>query len=292
MKVDKFSTLDYKLGQKITDDKTIDIDGNNLIVEHKNKQGLISLETKTGTGKELIKPKYDYLKKLTNNFYIATTNYYNPLLQNELTLVHSSGKELIKKIKGDISLVEDMIIVNDLHNSFIYNLDGEIVKEFSNLNTKYLEKDIFKSQIGSFYGLASISNGEIFEPIYRELEMLKHHLYKVCAGKYSYISKNYGYGLIDHTGKEIIKPKYTSLEALTNDNFLVSSHSYKWKIVNKDDKKIVSFKRKYEDIRFNNQTTGIYQLDRKFGLIDITGKELTDPIYDMIGDFKDGVAFF
>ena len=122
---------------------------------------------------------------------------------------------------------------------------------------------------------------------------------------YFLLSENDKIGIIDKTGTIIIQPEYDYIQIPNPEkpificlfNYDSKTQSYNSKVLNEKGKQIYS---KYENItaipsnntssQSNYQTNILkYNEDGKYGILTITGKRVTKPIYDSIEslDYKD-----
>ena len=125
--------------------------------------------------------------------------------------------------------------------------------------------------------------------------------------QYSYfiVYEDEKYGVIDTKGKIVVEPKYEMIiipnpskdvfVCYTNYN---SQEEYKTEIINSKNEKILTKYEHVEPIIFKDATTEVpyeksvlmYKENNKYGIIDFTGKKITNAIYDSIESllYKEG----
>lgn len=299
MNISTHSTIDFKLGKKVIEDEVISVDNNGIYIKRKSRVGLASLATKTGNSSEIILPKYKKIYDFVNDRAIVLS-YYSGILGKRYGLIDKEGRELIQPDCIGIIPVDNQYIANRLDYGALYDHNGNLLSKFDDKKIYPLERDYLKFKRNGWYGLIN-KNGEIItKSKYDSLELVKENIYLISCDYFTVKNHNYEqvnsnnnasfYGLMNNQGIEIIKPKYLYIEALCDYNYLVLTKNGKWKKVNQNDKKIVSLPKKYQYVSFKNEKVGIVRLNDKYGLIDLDGNTILEPIYSSIGEFKDGIA--
>ena len=85
-----------------------------------------------------------------------------------------------------------------------------VIKEFKHTRVSFLDNSLLKSEFDGYFGLLTISGGDLCEPIYDSLRLYNSDLIIV--------NKEKGVGLLNKTGKCIIKPIYEKIEFIENHN--------------------------------------------------------------------------
>ncbi|MEO1263315.1 MAG: WG repeat-containing protein, partial [Bacteroidota bacterium] len=102
-------------------------------------------------------------------------------------------------------------------------------------------------------------------------------------------------GIIDHTGKMVIDCIYNSLKYQPAYDLIIANYEGLHGIIDKTGNVILPFNDKYiyiDDFDENGIATieFIYTYKSKFGLVDTSGKIITDDWYDIIHKFVNGFA--
>ena len=125
--------------------------------------------------------------------------------------------------------------------------------------------------------------------------------------KYNVIRVDGKSGVIDDNGNVIIEPNYNVIQIpnpslpvfICMSNYNTEKKEYETKVLNDKKEQIITGYQTVQAIPVETTNDGIpfentvlkYKKDGKFGLIDLEGKEITDPIYDDISSvtYKEGM---
>jgi len=281
-------------------------------------------------------------------------------------IVDKTGKEILPPTYNYISSFDSGIaiafnVVDGVKNWSILNRQGQVI---SNLNRDilldYFHEGMIISMSGSFsnmkFGLIDKTGKELLAPTYDSIGMFWNGLAPVSLNKkWGYIDKtgavviplkydstselfgNYGevslngksgaidrygreivplkydeviyagedmfkvisnglFGVVNNKGVEVIPPKYTAIRDFTGGAVPVTKDSNlqyaKWGLVDKTGKEITDFSYDYMSSAFNGLfvvRTGA-EFSGLYGYIDATGKTVIPQIYNYAGEFFDGLA--
>lgn len=131
---------------------------------------------------------------------------------------------------------------------------------------------------------------------------LNYEIEEIKEINYSVLVHEEKYGVIDKTGKVVVEPIYNAVQIpnpskpvfVCLDEYNKETRKYKTKVFNDKNEQLFQ---DYEDVQVipietNIETTPyekstlIYQKDGKYGLINLEGKKITEPIYDEINSVK------
>lgn len=102
------------------------------------------------------------------------------------------------------------------------------------------------------------------------------------------VEKDGKYGYIDRTGKTIIQFLYDDATPFYNDLAVVEVNG-KMHVINKKGENILNDS--YDRLQIDKETGNIfYRSNSKWGLMDKTGKVITDALYDQLYEFSEGRA--
>lgn len=137
-------------------------------------------------------------------------------------------------------------------------------------------------------------------------DSLDYTIEQVTSYNYFKLYINEKYGVIDTKGNTIIEPKYDSIDIPNPSKavFIVSSNydsqkgEYETQVINDKNEKILTQYKKIIPIQLKDANAQIpyeksvlmYQENNKYGIIDFSGKKITEAIYDSIESllYKEG----
>ncbi|MCK8523135.1 WG repeat-containing protein [Aquimarina sp. D1M17] len=205
-------------------------------------------------GEHLITAKYDYLS------YSQIPGVFQCQLNNKYGLVDSRGKEIIPALydySPDFINKGKAIVAEKERKYGILAPSGNPIIPY---NHEYIDAN-FESTLQAFrkkdsYGYINHKGTEIIPATFGPSRNFR--------GKYAIVTKEGSYGIINKKGELVLPAEYQDIR-------------YKWSFFG-----------------FGNErpTAKVYfvKKDNKIGVFDKNLKVITAPIYDEIGNFKDGVA--
>ncbi len=130
-------------------------------------------------------------------------------------------------------------------------------------------------------------------------ENRKYEIAQITEYKYFVLKENDKYGVINTQGETIIEPKYEDIKIPNPEKAIfICYENNSTKILNDKQEQIYTQYQDIQPLRLTNvisdlmyeKTTLKYSQDEKYGIIDIDGKKITDPIYEEINtlQFKEG----
>ena len=242
-------------------------------------------------------------------------------------IIDKTGKEILPPTYNYIGSFNDGIalahnVVNNVKQWCILNRQGQVVARLNgNILIDNFNEGMITLMSGSFpnakYGLIDKTGKQIVAPTYDYIGRFLNGLAPAAINKkWGYIDKtgavviplkydsaselygNYGIvdlngksGAIDRYGREIVPIKYDAAVYAEEDMFKVLSNGL-WGVVNKYGVEVIS--PKYTAIRdFSNGVVPVTKDSNlqfaKWGLVDNTGKEITDFTYDYISSAFNGL---
>lgn len=249
-------------------------------------------------GKWIIKPKFDYLRSITPNLFIAKQdNKYGVIDKDEKFVIPAEFDNLI----GFKYEVYDDYLISVKNNKFgIINLHGECIVPYE---YEYISKNstlYFTAIKDAKFGCFDINNKVIIPFEYdTELQLGKDFVIcgkHKCIYEHNEIQKYIMYGVTDYKGNTIIPFEYINFEPLADNNiaeislsdltFSAKKIDSKNIIIDKNNKNIC----KYEFDYILADSTKLYsaKIDSKLCAIDKFGNiKFSSDKYKIIYGFKD-----
>lgn len=226
------TTVFNKEGNEVkTDVNTAKLNTDNenyiILISNENNQTLYGLLDKEG--KEIIKPTYNYLEYLFDDFFIASSE------NGKLGVVNSKGEEVVPIDNDSVQKVQDTTIVQttkskenittlytnklqkicELKNATLEKYK-EFIKLYNNEETHYITKEgveekntqifsensLFASKIDEKWGFTDKEGNIKVQPIYEKVTEFNEYGF---AG----IKQNGKWGVINENGDIIVEPIYT-----------------------------------------------------------------------------------
>lgn len=143
----------------------------------------------------------------------------------------------------------------------------------------YDDADKFKDGFAKIYlskkeGLITETGAVLVEPQFDDIEKFKDEI--------AIVKLNKKYGFIDKTGKTLCEPKYNDIDKFTSDNIAKTKLGNKYGLIKNDGSILI-------EPRFNliekfygnlaNVSIDVFTNQKRWGLIDKTGKVIFEPIY-------------
>lgn len=176
------------------------------------------------------------------------------------------------------------------HTFYLNNLD-----EIPNLKIGILNKEgniikeaVFSDGVNIINGISNVVKDSISGYLDKKYSLRLFPKFKKAFwnGKIGYaIDKNKNYALISMDGDIITEFKYRDLSQ-TSEKFIFVSENGKTKFITTKGRSVFDDSIKITDQGIYN-STAVYTNNNKFGLININGKIVTQPIYDLIYGDKD-----
>ena len=104
--------------------------------------------------------------------------------------------------------------------------------------------------------------------------------------------KRYGkYGFIDNEGKDAIAFVYEDAKDFTDAGLAPVKKDGKWGYINASGDQVIPFNYDWADNHFY-EDLAIVKIDGKAGFVDKNGNQVIAPLYDKLGKFSNGLAWF
>lgn len=208
----------------------VNIDSDVAILNTENEKYRIRINNKQGTkygvinedGKQLIEEKYNYIKYLYDEYFIASYedgklgildakgNTKIELNNDSLQLIQ--GTELIQTLKNDTTVIysETLEKICEMKNATVEEKENYI-KVFSDTETKYFDKQGKELQNTDVY-----PNNKLLLKVEENL-----------------------YGFVDHSGKTVVECKYDKAYELNEYGFAAVKKDGKWGVINENGEEIL-----------------------------------------------------
>lgn len=196
--------------------------------------------------------------------------------------INTSGKEIIApKYDFVYDYDEDMA---DVMNNGKYGFIDKSGKEIIPL--KYTAAHSFHE------GLAAVAINDkwgFINKAGKEVVALQYENQHDFHNGYVEVMKDHKHGMIDINGKLIIPLKYDAVFEQEQTKLIIARSGGNYQIYNKETKKIGSAK--YTDVHDEvSEGMILVTLKTKKGYIDVTGREVIKPSFDVAGNFENGKA--
>ena len=264
------------------------------------------------SGETVIKPKYDDVRDMKSNITAANLN-------GRWGYIDQSGKTVIDFIYKqvlDFNEEEDRAIVQDFSNNWILiDADNKIIDS--------LEYQDYKSFSGSYcpvayagqWGLIDRDGNEIIKPAYGSIKVIGGSCIVKRDDKYGIIAIDgkelmpFNYDRIDVNDNSILRvkskgqyafydmntyqkisPEYANASKMEDGYFVVNDKSGKFTIINKQFKTVIEIVA--DKVEYANENLWKYKRNGLWGLIDISGNQITPPKYELINKFQEGYILY
>ncbi len=264
------------------------------------------------SGETVIKPKYDDVRDMKSNITAANLN-------GRWGYIDQSGKTVIDFIYKqvlDFNEEEDRAVVQDFSNNWILiDVDNKIIVS--------LEYQDYKSFSGSYcpvayagqWGLIDRDGNEIIKPAYGSIKIIGESCIVKRDDKYGIIAidgkelmpfdydridvndnsilrvKSKGqYGFYDMNTYQKISPEYANASKMEDGYFVVNDKSGKCTIINKQFKTVIEIEA--DKVEYANENLWKYKRNGLWGLIDISGNQITPPKYELMNKFQEGYILY
>jgi hypothetical protein len=269
---------------------------------------VMSILTSLGSDAEK-KKRYDQVSSYGNYQYIYHDIYGKPYLKginnsNEDSLMFISAKPFYKglaavKYPGASWKKEEQF--KRKNNYCLIDKSGKIiippkyyeVDNFYEGNPRVSIYDTIAKRV--FYGLIDSNGKEVVVPKYVNIENY-YKDYAVVAIEVDQVSKKVLWGIVDKkTGKEIIPCKYEAIDGVF-EGMISAKQGGLWGFINLKGEWVISpkyIKDGYKKIKFKEGlavVTTDTSINKKYGVIDKTGKIVIPFIYNQLEDFQEGLA--
>lgn len=235
-------------------------------VELNGKWGIIN-----HAGGEIIPCKYDDIRNDKDDKIIVG-------LKGLYGIKTIEGNELIPAIFNEIISYENYTATGVIKGKKVYATKAGVIYD------KVVEKHQYRI-IVSYNNKHGVLNsaGGIVIPLVYDYARFDHY-------KYIVVKQDDKYGVFNESGKLIIPIKYTAISC--HDDYVKVCKDCCWGVINVDGQEIIP--PIYELINgfFVDYAIAIVRLNKKYGLIDRLGREITPIKYDLIESFVKGKAKF
>ena len=264
------------------------------------------------SGETVIKPKYDDVRDMKSNITAANLN-------GRWGYIDQSGKTVIDFIYKqvlDFNEEEDRAIVQDFSNNWILiDADNKIIDS--------LEYQDYKSFSGSYcpvayagqWGLIDRDGNEIIKPAFGSIKIIGGSCIVKRDDKYGIIAIDgkelmpFNYDRIDVNDNSILRvkskgqyafydmntyqkisPEYANASKMEDGYFVVNDKSGKFTIINKQFKTVIEIEA--DKVEYANENLWKYKRNGLWGLIDISGNQITPPKYELMNKFQEGYILY
>ena len=261
-----------------------------------NKWGVVDSNAKV-----VIEPSYHEMIIVPNNKHdiflctydvnYETGEYKTKVLnsKNEMILTQYDKVEAISNQDVNNNLwYEEFLKVQKNGKYGMIQLDGKEVlpAEYEKIEAVQGIKNAILVQKDGKYGVVDKDGKAMTDIAYTEIKALGKD------NKSGYIVKNEQgkFGIIDFSKKQILPNQYDGIEKIYGNDLYVVIVDGKQKLVKKDGTDVLTegFE-KIEGILKTNGAGIIYQNAGKFGVMDLTGKVVVEPIYESLKEAKQGI---
>lgn len=261
-----------------------------------NKWGVID-----GKGKNIIDPSYGEMIIIPNSkkgVFICTYDINYETGEYKTKVLNEKNKEIFTEYDNVATLNN-----TDKNNNLWYdpnvlkvqrdgkygliNLSGKqvIPIEYEEITAVSGIKNSFKIKKDGKYGIVDNEGKIVIEPQYAEIDILGKD------NKSGFIVKDETgkYGIRDYSNNQIIEIKYDSIEKVYGNNQYVVVLNGKQKIINKDNKDVLTdgFD-SIKQILSNQENSAIYVKNNKYGIINLSGQITIEAQYDKLEETKLG----
>lgn len=274
MKIKEYTTINPTCGMQITDYKILKIDGNRIYVRNNNKVGIISLNSKNPFNNFIIQDSFNEIGDFVDGVAIYERNFEAGLIDEEGHIICSGYQKIWEPYDG-IYIYKESIRSYGLIDKFNNKITDKTYPDL------YEKDGLFIIQDGIYCGLLDKRGKEILKPEYGGIKVLD----KCFVVSDCHISNpNYPQGLYDLNGKKLLSTKYQSIEQINSDNLLLTTHSYSFYIYNldKQKKQRLSLLKCYYSPFNDKYIKKRIDKNYRYGLIDLNGNEVLEPIYNDI----------
>ncbi len=228
-----------------------------IVKDISNKYGLIAND-KT----EVLKTKYDEIKKVTgNNYYVVVEAGVVEVITNNGKAILNSGFDSVEEIK-----IDNFIIIKDGKYGVIDKTGKTIISpEYENL--KFGTADSFVAQKNGKYGIIKNDNSVVVEFSYENISYID------TADFFTAEKSNYHTDIIDRNFEKVLVDVIIS-ELNTEEGYL--------RVRNNDEYKYYNFKfeeKSNKEILATN-TLFLVKENGKYGYENKNGEKIVDCIYD------------
>jgi len=239
------------------------------------------INTKTLAAFTLNYPDYPFMAELMSEFEMAVTHYY-PITDGDYWGFIDDKGEMVIRLKFE--WVEDfqdgIAMVGTAEGTTYIDKSGkEILSEplddgfgFSN-GFAVVEKD-------GRYGIINRLGDFVVKPMYDDIGEGSEGLF--------YVEKDGQYGYVNEQGQEIIKPSYADALSFHNGVAVVTNEIDKKALINTHGEQITPFEYDWIESFSSSDFPVRFRKNELFGLMDRDGVEVTDTLYQALGEFSNG----
>lgn len=262
-----------------------------------NKWGVID-----SNGEIIIDPSYEEMIVIPNNkkdVFICTYDVNYETGDYKTKALNANNQEIFK----DYEQVE-AIQNNNLADGLWYennvlrvkkggkygliNLDGKeiLAADYEEITAISGIKNSLKTKKDGKFGIVNDEGKVIVENNYSDVSNLGKD------DKAGFIVKNEEekYGIINYSGSKVIDTKYDGIENIYGNDMYVIKDKDNQKLIDKDGKEILTegFD-KISSILKNKDNGVIFEKDKKYGVMKLTGEVTINPEYELLEEAKDGI---
>lgn len=257
------------------------------------------------------------------NYCIAKKGLYYYLLD-------LNGKELFSKTKWDIKRYNKGVIEIRLHNkNIVYDSKNDTVFEsFNSLKSYRKSNPLFIEQINERLRIRKTKNGVVLYDLKKEKNITKtfSYLSKISNKRLCFRKEN-TYGIINLNGKILLEIKQEKsvdiyncgddfrliyikndknnnydlynydgkhIKTVDYDRFVLFHSTKEYRFAEKNNELIIINKKAKEfnssPIILNSETTILYEKNQKWGIKNILGEKITEPVYDEKFSFNENIS--
>jgi len=234
---------------------------NLLVVGHNQRYGLITMDEK-----RVIPLEYEYIGNNENGYFTLRLNC-------KMGLADSTGKVIIEPFYDELGFTDEGLIYAIIDEARgVLDLKGEIVTPFkTDFNYPLYDIEVFEQE--GLFGYRRKSDGVILAPaVYEEADTISDGY-----NNYTRVKRNGKYGFLGGQNMKEVTPMHFDEASPVRDNKARVKLDGNFYYLNDKGKIIVP-----EPREMNKNKVGIIDHAGKYGLIDISGKELFPTVYDDI----------
>ena len=211
----------------------------------------------TGTDVQNIKKNYFYQHKTDSlKELIGTENLYpGEFANNQIVFLDDFGP----------------VLIYDLSSNQIKNIDGDYVW-FGTFNSNLAL--VYDNQLNA--GFVDASENLVIPYSYKDGTT------NFNVDGISIVNNGTNYGAIDTNNRVVIPFQYKDISFLKRNIYIITDSNYKFSLYNLSNEKIIS--KSYDFIDSSNTDSGllVVEQNKKFGVIDMYGKEVIEPLYQKV----------
>lgn len=236
------------------------------------------------SNKILLKDLVDvqYFKSSDNENYVITVTDVQNIKKNYF---YQYKTDLLQELIGIENLYpgefanNQIVFLDDFGPVLIYDLSSDQIR---NINGDYVWFGTFNSNLALVYdnqlnaGFVDASENLVIPYSYKDGTT------NFNVDGISIVNNGTNYGAIDTNNRVVIPFQYKDISFLKSNIYIITDSNYKFSLYNLSNGKIIS--ESYDFIDSSNIDSGllVVEQNKQFGVIDMSGKEVIEPIYQDI----------